>query len=179
MIPVLRSIDDINVVVRRFLIRQSEVDEHFVRDVKTLFGPSLDKSEDDIIFESIEHEDVMILFELLARKSDSDMTQTLEDGSVISYKSFVVHIIIYGDDSAYVAEKLVARFGTQKVRSDLQSNAIHLEEISEITELHEFKASTIWKRNDFDIDISCNLLFSQINDDYEVVSLSSLNIVDY
>ena len=179
MIPVLQSIDEVNVVIRRFLIRQSEVDEHFVRDAKTLFGPSLDKSEDGVIFESIEHDDVMILFELYARKSDSDMTQTLEDGSIISYKSFVVHVIIYGDDSTTVAEKLVARFRTQKVRSDLQSNAIHLEEISEIIELHEFKASTIWKRNDFDIDISCNLLFSQINDDYEVVSLSSLNIVDY
>lgn len=179
MIPVLQSIDDINVVIRRFLIRQSEVNEHFVRDAKTLFGPSLDKSEDSVIFESIEHEDVMILFELHARKSDSDITQTLEDGSIISYKSFVVHIIIYGDDSATVAEKLVARFRTQKVRSDLQSNAIHLEEISEITELQEFKASTIWERNDFDINISCNLIFSQINDDYEVASLSSLEVVDY
>lgn len=179
MIPALTSIDDINVVIRRFLIQQSEINEAFVRDAKTLFGPSLDKTDDNVIFESIEHEDVMILFELHSRQSESDMTQTLADGSIVSYKSFNVHVIIYGENSAIVANKLMARFRTQKVRTDLQANSIYLEKFSDITELHEFKASTMWERNDFDINISCKMIFNQINDDYEVSDLSSLIIDEY
>lgn len=176
MIRELNDTNDLDAVIRQFLIRQSQLEPRFVRNSKSVFGSDLDKSDDNVVFKSIDQDDVTILFSVYDRQSDSDMTETNSDGSIAVYKSFVIHVIVYGNKSGMMANKLVARFRTLKVRSDLQENAIHLETISDITELQDFKASTIWERNDFDINISCRLAFDQVDDDYDIESLTSLII---
>ena len=175
MIPVLHSIEDIDKIIRATLISQSQIEPDYVRNSDTVFGQMLDAPLSDDVFESITHTDLLMLFELHSRESDSDMTETVDD-KIVSYKAFKVHVIVYGDLSADCCSNVIARLRTQKVRSDLQSSAVYLERVSEMVELREFKASTVWTRHDFDIDISCRLQINQINDDYDVSSLSSIDI---
>lgn len=177
MIKALTSISDLNKLIRSTLMTQAELEGNFVRNASTNFGAYLDKSIDENIFSSIEKTDAMLLFDIKYRDSDADVSQTLEDNTLQYYKAFTVHVIIYGDSSIDIAYKTISRLRSQRVRTQLQDQAIYLEQVSEPTQLHEFVASTVWTRTDFDIDIDCRLLATQVDDDYDVSSLSDLTIV--
>lgn len=176
MINAITNLSDIDVIIRDFIITQSEVKPEFVRNSASVFGTTLDKDYASNIFDSIDLDDTLILFDVKNRYNEGDMSQTQKDGMINLYRSFNVHIIVYGNNSKDVANTLIARFRTQKVRTDLQNQAIYLEKVSDLVEVHEFKSSILWVRNDFDINISCKIQINQIDDDYEPETISSLNI---
>lgn len=174
---ILRSVDDITTIMRQILIAQSEIDSNFVRDAESVFGSDLDKTDDNEIFESIEQDDAMILFSLEDRQNESDMSQTQDDDTILFYKSYTMHVIIYGSKSATIVAKLISRLRTQKIRTTLQTKGIYVEQVSNESELHEFNNSTMWERHDFDIDISCTLSIDQIEPEYSVQSLNNAFVI--
>lgn len=170
----LANTNNIEKIFRTTLALQSQVPMDFVRNSLSLYGAMLDQNSEFDVFTSITPNQTLILFELINRQGDGDMSETNVDGSVSVYCSFTVHVIIYGDDARNRANYLVGRLRTARVREDLLANGIYLEKVSLPEGINEYKNGTMWIRNDFDIDISCELNFAQVSSDYIVNGYSDI-----
>lgn len=173
----LQNVDAIEKVMRAQLIAQSEVNQKFVRNSLSIHGEALEKLLEEQIYSSISTNDAMILFEFRDRLTDSDGSETNEDGSISYYKSYKLYVIIYGDNSTNIANNIVARFRTEAVRLALRDEGIYLEQISEASKINEYKNETMWLRNDIEIDISCQLSISQITNENYFDKLNSLELI--
>ena len=178
MIKAISKIDDINKIIRNCLITQGEIDGQFVRNSLSNSGPRLDKQIGENVFNSISHDNELVLFELILRQNDSDMSMTDGNDVLSKYQSFSFNIIIYGDNSHCLAVKLISRLRSEKVRNELYYDGVYVEEVSEPTSLNEFKNDTIWMRTDFAIDISCRLEFSQIDIDNEIENPNDITSIE-
>lgn len=171
------NVKELNKVLRNQLILQSELNEKRVVNALSIYGETLDKLLEASVFDSYASQDTVLLFELVSRDLNSDVSFTDSNNKIIYNKSYRLKIILYGDSSADVANKLVARFRTQKVRNSLQDLGVYVEKIMEPISLNEFKNGVMWLRNDFSIDISCQFEFSQISDDYDIDRFTKLDII--
>lgn len=178
MIKAIQDVESINKIIRDELIQQTGLSGEFVRSSLSEYGTDLDKEQNyDNVFESIDKTDAIIFFELKTRSNDSDVSMTEENDSITLYKSFRVHLIIYGNSAYTIAAQICGRFRTEYVRRYLQENGVYIEEVSDFESLYEFKAMTMWPRCDIDIDISCRIDINQVTDDYQVDELSDLEII--
>lgn len=177
MINAIQNVESINKIIRSELIQQTGLSGDYVRSSLSEYGADLDKEVLDDIFESVDKTDAIIFFELKTRANDSDVSMTEENDSITLYKSFRVHLVIYGNSAYTIAAQICGRFRTEYVRRDLQENGVYIEEVSDFESLYEFKAMTMWPRCDIDIDISCRIDITQVTDDYRVKELSKLEIV--
>lgn len=159
----MRITKEITTILRKILISQSELNPNFVRDAESEYGTDLDKDYENSIFNSIEPYNTLILFELRDRNNDSDMTEITNCDKLVLYKSYQLHCIIYGDDSGDVANKLVSRLNSSYIKQVFQENSLYLESVSMPIEIHEFKNMRLWQRHDININLSCELIFNQIN----------------
>ena len=173
----MTDINTIAPILRSFIIEQTGVNAQFVRDATTEYGAYLDQHVSHGVFETITPSNTMILFELKTRESSSNMSYTNKDNSISYFNSYRLHIIIYGNDSGNVANKLVARFRTEKVRNAILASGIYMESISEPFRITEFKNSIVWQRNDIDVDISCEISITQISTDPDYTSFDKINII--
>lgn len=179
------SIKELNKYLRNMLVTQSEINSDKVLNALSIYGTELDKLLSESIYTSIDQLDSVILFELINRDSNSNVSfneyeQTslgTIDNNVTYYKCYTLKLIIYGDSSSDVANKIVARFRTEKVKEDLYENGIYLERVTDPISLNEFKNNTMWLRNDIDIDIGVKLKISQISTDSDFQSFSDLKII--
>lgn len=162
---------ELNKLLRNVLIVQSELQQDRVLNSLSLYGEDLDKLFEEQIYTSIDVSDAMILFELRSRNSSSDVSMTLQDGTIEIIRSFSLYVMIYGDDSADISSKLIARFRTEKIRNNLHNSGIYIENVSDADMINEFKNNVMWLRNDFSIDISCKFIVSQIEQDYNFDSV--------
>ena len=75
-----------------------------------------------------------------------------------------------------ITPKLVARFRTERVRNNLYNEGIYIESISNPIQLDEFVNGVIWKRWDFEIDISVRFEVNQISTYSDFDALNKINI---
>ena len=170
------DINEINKIIRAQLITQSELPSNRVRNALTTYGATLDKLLTHQEYSSICVCDDLMLFELRTRDNDADVSMTEEDGFVTYYKSYLIYIILYGNESANISSKLIARLRTSSVRLALQDEGIFIEEVKNDTSLNEFKNDVLWHRHDIEILISCKMSISQITPDPQIKELGELQI---
>lgn len=151
------DIKELEKIIRNVLIEQSEISSKFVRNALSVYGTDLDQNTGDNIFTAIARTQALMLFELNAKNLSSDMSETNADDSISYYKAYTVRIIIYGDKSPTIANKLIARMRTQYVRDSLQDKGVYLDSVSNADSIYEYKNGVMWIRNDFSIDIACTM----------------------
>lgn len=171
----LSNIDDLEKVIRTQLIAQSELNPKFVRNSLSLHGEALEKVLNDQIYASIDNKDALMLFELRTRDNESDMSED-ENGNISYYKSFEIYVMIYGDGSTDIANKTIARFRTQQVRLGLRECGVYLESVTNAQRLNEYKNETMWIRNDFAIEITCQLTVNKLVDDDPFTTLNDVTV---
>lgn len=171
----LTSTENISSLIRAQVIKQTRLDPEYVRAATLEFGADFDK-EVDGLFESFNTSEAFIFFESEDRESESNVSMTMKDGSIIYYKSYEYTLHIYGEPSTDLANELIARFRTEKVRNDLLDNGVYLEKIDDAIETREFINGLIWLRHDVNIDISCKLRIEQLDDYQDFYDINSVSI---
>lgn len=199
MITPIVDINELDKVIRKFLIEQSELNSNKVLNALSIRGTDLDELIAENTYDSISTAETTMLFETKTRNTTSDMSMTtdettysettcandticgndtlvgvttvVEDG-LVYYKAFRVRVILYGNDSINMALKLISRFRTDKIRNDFYDNGIYLETISDSESVNEYKNETMWLRTDFDIDISVKFETELMSRDepYEIIN---------
>lgn len=179
MINKFTKVDDLNKVLRKYLIKQSQLPNKRVLNTLSTYGDTLDKFLNCTEVNSYELSDVVLLFELISRNNDSDISFTEDDlnDSITYNKSYTLKLILYGNNSSDVANKIVARFRTEKVRNSLYEEGVYIEKIEDPVSFNEFKNKVMWPRNDINILISCEFSFSQIEEDLNMNNLSKIQII--
>lgn len=164
----ISNFDELNKILRKQLILQSELPSKRVANSDTLYGVTLDKLLKDKIFISLDSKDNILLFELISRNSSNDINFSETDSNINSYKSYELKIIIYGNTSPDIANNVEARFRTEYVLNDLQNQGIYIESVSEPIIIREFINESQWTRTDLSIYISCKFEIKPITmlDDY-------------
>ena len=173
----LKNVNDIEVIIRNMLITQSELNEQFVRNSLSLYGTGLNEEVAEDIFDSITDNNCLVLFELNVKNGNFDISETIKDVIKI-YKTYNVHIIIYGNNSNTLANILAARIRSEKVRMTLEEQGVYLEFVDEVQSVHEFKNDVLWLRTDFDMQIACEMSIKQVGENDTFDSISKLTLLN-
>lgn len=173
----ISDVNELNKILRTELITQSELEGKFVRNALDIHGQDLDKLLEAQVYSSIDTSDVLLLFQLHSRDSNSDISQTLENDTILIYTSYTLYCILYGNESNNVANKIVARFRTDEVRDDLYAQGVYLEEITNPKTFDEFKNETMWQRADFEINVSCQREIKPVTEGTEITDIDNLQII--
>lgn len=168
------NVNNVEAFIRATLIQQSGLAQQYVRNALSMYGSYMSDSYDGIDWNAITPEQSLIFFELSNRDSDSDMSETRADGSIRICTSYQVHVIIYGDNSKNLANILIARLRTSTVRDLFIANEIYLESVSNSTSLNDYKNGALWQRNDFDINIGCEIKITQDAESYTFKEYSGI-----
>lgn len=161
----IADINELNKLVRNQLITQAELPSDRVRNALTTYGATLDKLLMKQEFDSVCPCEELMLFELRTCENDGDVSMTEVDDTVSFYKSYTLYIILYGDNSATVMNKLIARLRTQAVRQALYEEGVYIEEVKNDSSVNEFKNDVMWHRHDTEILISCKMSIKQVTPD--------------
>ena len=174
----ITDINELNKILRQYVIQQSEVDSNFVRNSLSTYGENLNKLLFRQEYNSICPCDTLILFELVNRNSTNNVSMTEDDNSVTSYMSYTFKLIIYGTSANNVANKLIARMRTESIREKLLSEGVYLEHIDDAMSVNEFINGIMIQRQDVDIQISCQLSTIQISNDNIITSIDQPKILN-
>ena len=163
------NIDELNSVLRKVLIEQSELPADRVLNSLSEYGTDLDILLEDNSYDSINFDTPTMLFELSLRPSSSDISENSsqitqekltvsdyiyvdglvvsDDGPIINdtidfYKSYKLHVIIYGNNGYNIANKTIGRLRSEFVRNEVQEKGIYLESVENLNSLKESKFST-------------------------------------
>lgn len=177
MIKTFSSVNELNKVLRQQLILQTELSSSNVRNGLSTYGETLEKLLAKQTYDAYEQEDSFIVFELKTRSNDSDVSYTNDDDSITYDRSYELICYIYGNSSADVANKLVSRLRTEKVRTDLYDSGVYLESVKEPVSFNEYKNDMMWLRTDVSIFVSCEFKFAQIVQEDPLTRLSELEII--
>ena len=176
MITKFTKVDDINKVLRKYLISQSELPSKNVLNSLSTYGETLNKIFNNIA-NSYKLEDSILLFELTNRNNESNVS-FIENDSLTFIQSYNLKIILYGKNSFDVCNKLIARLRSENIRNLLYDEGIYLERIENPISFTEFKNDVLWPRNDFNILLSCEFSYSQVEQDYDMKNISDIKIID-
>lgn len=160
----IKDIESIEAIIRKELIRQSQLPSNFVRNANSLYGPELNKTIDENILDSIGHNDCLLLFELFTNDTSNNVSFEKDDDNITYCRSFRIQITMYGESSTTVASKLIARLRMEDSTMTLQDAGIHVESVQNSNTFNEFMNGTVWLRNDFDIYISCELEIEKVSE---------------
>ena len=171
----IKDSNELNKIIRTQLITQSQIPGKKILNALEVYGQNLNKNASQSIFDSYSPSETVIVFELLSRPSNSDVSYTEEvDENIIYYKAYELKLYIYGKESTDVANNIVARFRTQLCRETLLENGVYLEKIEEPDKINEFINNVLWIRNDVSILINCKFTISQIKTDASFETLNEL-----
>lgn len=176
MIKTFSTVNELNKVLRKQLILQSELPEANVRNGLSTYGETLEHLLAKQTYEPYEAEDSFIVFELKTRMNESDVSYTNDDDSVTYDRSYEFTCFIYGNSSADVANKIAARFRTEKVRTSLYDQGVYLEKVNDPISFNEYKNEMMWLRTDVSILISCEFKINQVSEDDPIGEISDLEI---
>lgn len=171
----VKSIREIEKILRTSIIENSGVNANFVRNVITEFSVDLDKDYTSSIFSGLSEEDAVILFELVPDDNNSDMSEDIHNSNNIAYyKYFKLKVIVYGDDAVSVSMRVISRLRSQAVRDTLIGQGINISNISETNEINEIINGIVWQRSDFNINIGCKLIIEPVKENYEINEYNNL-----
>lgn len=169
------NINNIESLIRACLIQESGLDQQYVRNALSIYGSYMSDSYDGIDWTSITPDQSLIFFELSNRDSDGDMSET-DENKLYIYSSYQIHVIIYGDNSMNLANILLARLRSRYVRDWFMENDICLQTVSNSTSLHDYKNGALWMRNDFDMNIACEIQIVPATESYTFNKYSDIII---
>ena len=170
------NVNDIEAFVRATLIQQSGLEQQYVRNALSQYGSYMSDSYDGLDWSALTPEQTLVFFELSNRDSDGDMSETEPDGSLKIYTSYQVHVIIYGDNSKNLANILIARLRTRNVLDNFMEHDICLQTVSNSTSLNDYKNGALWQRNDFDMNIACEIKITPETESYTFKEYSDIII---
>lgn len=173
----LTDVNELNKIVRKYLISQAELSPERVRNALSTYGSTLDKLLEHQEYNGVCICDELMLFELRTRENEADVSMTENDDTITFDKSYTIYVIIYGDDSATVMNKLISRFRTQAVRQALYAEGVYLEKVLNDTSMNEFKNDVLWLRHDTEIHISCQMSIAQVEQVNAFESVEPINII--
>ena len=177
MINPISKVKELEKILRSEIITQSELDEKRVANSLSIYGETLDKLLNNSIADSYEKTDSVILFELSNRDNPSDISYTDTEENIIYNKSYRLNLIIYGDSSPDIANKITMRFRTENVRDNLFNEGVYIEEVTDPSSFNEFINDVMWLRTDLSILLTATFKLSQINKSEEFKELSDLKII--
>lgn len=173
----ITSIKEIEKIMRAAIIENSGVDGNYVRNLITEFSADLDKDYTGSIFNSLSSNNVAILFELVPDDNQSNMSEDIYNSNNIAYyQYFKLRLVIYGDDSAITALRIISRLRSEVVRDSLIGQGINVANISEISEINEIVNGVVWQRSDINILLGCKLIMTPVKEAYEIEDYSSLSV---
>lgn len=176
----IKQLTDINIaikVLRQMLINQSQLESNKVLNALSVYGPETLTTGEDCQF-SFTNEDTFILFELIEIESSSNVDMTESDDSVSVYAAYEFKLIIYGTDSANIAQKIRGRFRTTKVLDELYAQGIQLYKVDRPTAMNEYINDAMYERRDMSIYFGCNLRVEQVTDYDTFAQLNDIDVVE-
>ena len=165
------TIDNLDRVIRTMLISQSELPARFVRNASSAYGTDLDKRLLDEVFDSIETDDVLMLFDNNVDAQDDNVSMTESNDDLTYYLTFKTTVTLYGDRSADVAVKTIARLRSELVRLKLQSNDVFVKDVTNPVVLREFKNNVLWTRHSFELSYAVKLTINSVEESYDVQTI--------
>ena len=173
----ITSESELDKIMRDLIIEQSQLPGKFVRAQHSLYGTTLNKGQGDV-FTSLKHEDNLILFEVHSTGSIESISEKQSDG-LKHFSYFEVQLIIYGDTSTILANKLCARLRSESVRDKALGKGVQIVDVSSQIELKEFKNGAVWIRNDIKLNIACTILITELINSNEADVISEIKIQNY
>lgn len=178
MIKALANINAINRIMRDTIIAQTELSPEMVLNGLSLYGTDLDKLFEGVTYESIEHDDVLCVFELAGQPMNGNNvgTRNRKTNEIIYYRAFSFRITLYGNNSSEIATRLVSRLRSREVRSALYDSGVYLDSVDNPDVLNEYKNNSMWLRSDINVNIACKLVVPSVHEeDWDY--LSELRII--
>lgn len=173
----IKEVKEIERIMRLALIENSNVDGNYVRNLITEFSADLDKTYTNSIFNGLFSDNVAILFELLSDNNSSNMSEDIYNSNDIAYyQYFRFKVIIYGDESALTALRIISRLRSEVVRDGLIGQGINVANISEISNVNEIINGVVWQRCDFDCLLGCKMIVTPIKETYDIQGYSTLSV---
>lgn len=177
MIDAIKEPLEIDKIIRKVLIEQSELKSKRVLNAISVRGQNLSKLINENEYSSYTLNDTFIIFETLSNpSSNNNVVMEEDDDTITCYSSFYIKILIYGNNSPQMVNKLKSRLLSREVIDNLYNEGIHIEKISNPEPIHEWLNETLWVRNDLTMQISCRESFEKINSDYIIDKIGDLNL---
>lgn len=175
---ILSDVNELDKIVRKYLISQSQLPAERVRNSLSTYGETLDKLLFKQTYDTICACDELMLFEVKARKNDADVSMTESDGTVSFFKSYEVYVIVYGNNAPNVANNAIARLRTENCRLAMLNEGVYLESVTEDDSINEFVNDVMWRRHDFSLFVSCKLQIDQTLESIEFEEIDQPKIYE-
>lgn len=150
----------------------SLLDKKFIINSKSIYGGTMQKSDDDIVFDTFSPSDTFVVFYIEHAESGDTMTEDNE--SLIVYDSFKVTLSCYGEKNDTLAANLYGRFQTQEALLYFEQNGVHIQSIDNEGDLTDFLNGHLVRRRDLIIHFSCQINTTKVIDDDELDDMNSL-----
>lgn len=165
--------------IRAKLIEQSGISGEFVRNAASLYGTALNKAGFDDIFSTIQHSDVLLIFEIVGRDTENNVSFTEEaTDDIVLTRSYEVRITAYGDQAHETMEALVARLRTSKVGDDLYALGIYLQYVDTPSLFHEIINGSVWTRSDASAGVSIETAITPVVQGDRYTEVGDLVIIE-
>lgn len=159
------SVEALEKGLRNILIKQSEVGSDRVLNARTIRGVDLNKFLNEDTEESINTDDLFILFDL-TNDSDWNVSEEVDERTIRIGTSFKFHIILYGNKSIELSQILHARLESNPVSLALLNLGVQLLKVGEVNDMSEFINDNFWSRCDLTMTIYGEKLINKVEMDY-------------
>ena len=166
---------ELNKILRAELLSQTELANDHVLNGLSVNGSQLEKRLENQIFEPFKITDNFVVFELVPRNSDSNVTQAIEN-KLLATSSYDFKLVIYGTSCMLLAQVIKSRFESEDVRQTLFGKGVYIESITEPEGMNEFINNTMWLRADMNIEVSCETEIEKLTNDYDFEKMGKLEV---
>lgn len=173
----INNLHEVEKIFRNMLAKQSGLQLNRVLNGLSIRGQDLTKYLNSTTISSIDTNDSLMLFELY-QGYDDDIDMTEEDDSITRFTRLRLKVILYGYSSANLARIVSSRLRTQKCIYDLHSQGVYLNKINKCESINEIYNETTYFRTDFEIECSCVMSISQIDNFTTYASFNDFEIID-
>lgn len=177
MIKTISNIFELDKILRKYLISQSNLKPDVVVNALSVRGPDLELLISNNTYFSPNLNDVVLIFENETNETTNNVSVDEEDATFTIYQSFRCKIVIYGNYSKTLALILKTRFESDTIRDKLFEEGINLENVSNPVSINEFKNETVWIRTDLNIEYSCRLNVQPIAETEQLENISKLIVI--
>lgn len=177
MIKPISNIFELDKIIRKYLISQSELDSKKVINSLSVRGPDLEVLIGKNTYFSPDLNTSILLFENENNDTNNNVAVPEEDGTFSIYQSFRCKVILYGNYSKTLGLILKSRMESEVIRQNLFDEGINIEKVTSPVSLNEFKNETVWIRTDLSIEYSCRMSVQPINELTEMDNISQINII--
>lgn len=162
----LTDTNELAKIIRTRLISQSGINGNCVLNAQSLYGATLQQNAevenvlDKTLLIPFNDNENAIVFDITNSMSDDDIVEET-DTQLTVYSSFVCLCMFYGKDCTFKAPMVRARFLTQELLADFESEGVHIQSIENKEQINEFINEKLVTRQDIEIRFACELSISK------------------